>query len=75
MSEAYIITDTVRAIEEKKARFWRGGVGAEAKFEEVSVGWFITIGSSHESIFIGDTKPEMKVGDLVTIRISFNGRQ
>ncbi len=61
----------VIAIEEKFRDKWIGGVGEEAKFESLSQGWFIGLEGSYEYIYAGTTRPNIKVGDIATIRITF----
>lgn len=57
----------VVSIEEKSERVHTGGVGEAATFKDVSRGWWVCFAGSYESIFVSDTKPATKVGDVATI--------
>lgn len=63
----YTILITVTKVEEGKERKYLEGIGPDAKFTEVSLGWFVTFEGSYESLFFGDTKPELEKGDKVKI--------
>jgi len=45
------------------------GVGNEAIFADESIGWYIWLEGSYESICVGQQKPELQVGDRVNITI------
>jgi hypothetical protein len=61
----------VVAVEEKFQRYYEGGLGQEARFSEVSLGWFIGLERSHEWLYAGHTKPPVSIGDEAVIRINF----
>lgn len=61
----------VIAVEEKYLKTWIGGVGPEAKFENEPRGWFIGLEGSYEYLLVGYSKPSIKIGDIATVRISF----
>lgn len=46
---------------------WINGVGDDAVFEQVSVGWFMYLLGSHEAIHIGSSGDWAKPGDQVKI--------
>lgn len=62
----------VTSVVERFHRIYTGGIGAEASFEEASLGWFIIMEGSWEALYVGTTKPRVKVGDTATIRITFH---
>lgn len=58
-------------VTEHKYNQWIKGIGNEAEFNEISLGWFVTLENSHESIFIGWLKPQIRVGSIATITIEY----
>ena len=64
----------VIAVEEKYLKRWLGGVGLEAKFADEPRGWYIGLEGSYEFLYAGGNKPNVKVGDIATIRISFDAK-
>jgi len=63
------IPSTVIAIEEKFQRQYLSGVGSEATFTSVSIGWYGWFKGSHESLFLGMDKPLLAPGDQINITI------
>ena len=61
----------VIAVNEKKYKQWLGGVGKEATFNEISLGWFVSLEGSHESLFIGFLKPSIRIGSMAIITIEY----
>ena len=68
--EHYRIRTRVQKIEEKRhvVSVTKGDDG-EFKKSEVNLGWFVTFEGSHESLGFGDTKPQLQVGQQVSIVI------
>lgn len=60
----------VLKVEEKFRQKCKSGVGKEAVMEDVSLGWFMHLQGSFESLHVGETKPAIEPGEyvLVTIR-------
>lgn len=63
----YVISGVVKRVEERFYDKWTGGVGAEAKHESISLGWYVTFLGSWEALYFGPNKPELASGDRVTI--------
>jgi hypothetical protein len=61
--------DTIKKIEERLTRRWRGGVGPEAVFTEDSTGWYAIFESCPASIYVGSTAPGLKAGDRVRLTL------
>ena len=59
----------VLAIEEKFRQDYVSGTGADTIYNSVSLGWFVLYEGSYEALFAGTEKPDLAVGDTVTIRI------
>jgi hypothetical protein len=59
----------LKRIEERFREKWLSGHGDTSKFEKISIGWFIHLEGSWESLFIGYEKPDLNVGDNVIITI------
>jgi len=64
----------VVAIEQKFTRRWHGGIGSNAIFSEDSLGWFVGLENSYEFLHVGYEKPNIEIGDIATIRITFNAK-
>lgn len=58
---------TVKAIEERHTSKYVSGVGKEAVFQEVSLGWYVWLEGSFESIHVGMSKPNWKIGDKIRV--------
>ena len=56
----------VDRLEQRSKRAWLAGVGSEATFSEVDLGWFAVCG--HVAFDLGLTKPNLSVGDLLELR-------
>lgn len=41
----------------------------QAEFTRTPIGWFVNFEGSHESLYLGDTRPELSPGDPVSIVI------
>lgn len=65
---------TVIRVDRKSKKHWTGGIGADATFMDIDQGWFITLDGSHESLFAGAERPNVKIGDMAVVRVSFYGR-
>lgn len=71
-SQATIVFQAkVVAVEEKFFRRWLGGVGQSASFENETRGWFVGLDGSYEFLHMGKDRPNVNVGDIATVRISF----
>ena len=66
----YIIHSTVVSVtsEERVARGHM--VNGEPVFDREKLGWFLLLLGSHEKLFLGWEKPELKTGDKVRITIA-----
>ena len=64
-------TAKVVKIEEKFEKTHIRGVGPDAEFKDVSLGWFVSFQGSYESIHVGFEKPTTKFGDIATVEITF----
>ena len=58
---------TVRSVEERFKRVHRSGFGKDAKFDEVSLGWFVLFQEWPAAANVGAEKPEAKQGDRVKL--------
>lgn len=65
MSVKYVYVRTIKKIEERHARQWVSGAGADTKFERKSVGWYATFVEEPSAIFLGREQPNLKDGDKV----------
>lgn len=74
MSEVITFVARVIAIEEKFKQRWLGGIGHVAEFAHDSMGWYVSLEGSYEALFVGTTKPNIKLGDHAEIRITFNAK-
>lgn len=63
----YAITTTVVRVYERTKEVYLGGIGKEAVFREESLGWFVHLFGSDESIFLGTEKPDFEAGDKIKI--------
>ena len=64
-------TAPVRSIAEHTARQYVSGFGDNVVFQEISLGWFILLSGSWESIFVGMEKPDdLKVGDVIDVTLA-----
>ena len=68
---AITFVSRVIAVEEKFVKSWLDGIGDQAHFKDESRGWFIGLEGSYEFLYIGNEKPNIKVGDIATVRITF----
>jgi hypothetical protein len=66
---------TVIDVREKFHKNYVRGVGKEAEFVDVSLGWFLRLTSSFESIFVGHEKPDIEPDDAVYVSIRKQGRE
>lgn len=65
----YTIHSRVVNTFEKKTPQYRGGIGSEAAFVDVSRGWFVHLEGSWEALYLGQDKPDLAAGDEVVIQI------
>ena len=57
-------------VEERFERRYDGGIGPDAKFSQVSIGWWMSFKGSNTSIHVGQDRPsEMEKGDRVIVTI------
>lgn len=63
----YVINSTVDVVEERFHNVHIDGFGKDATYRRESTGWWVSFEGSGESLFFGDTKPELDVGDKVKI--------
>lgn len=59
---------TVTKVEERFTKTYQSGFSKDAKFEDVSLGWWIVIDSG-VAFGVGNHKPEFKVGDVIPITL------
>jgi hypothetical protein len=59
-------------VEERFNKEWIMGAGENAIFKKVSMGWYVQLAGSWESLFVGATAPDIDIGDIAMIRISFH---
>lgn len=67
MTFAIRINARVVEVFERKRKIWISGTGQDAVFNEVSDGWFVRYEGSFEALHVGEEKPDLAVGDTVTI--------
>lgn len=65
----YIFETTVLSIKQAKQKNWVSGTGENAKFEEVSMGWYVHLDGSFEGLYLGVEKPELNPGDEIRITL------
>lgn len=65
----YKFESEVSQVTERFKSVYQHGVGKEAVFTSVSVGWYVHLRDSYESFFVGYEKPNLLEGDIVTITI------
>lgn len=65
----FVTQTSVATLEERKERVYISGIGDNAVFEEKSLGWFVWLKGSYESLHLGMENPGWKVGDQVKITI------
>lgn len=68
------IPTRVKKVEQKKrlSRAWKDSTG-QTQTEEEDLGWAVLFEGSLEWLFIGHEKPDLEVGDPVTITIERQG--
>lgn len=72
IQETLCFSAKVQSVKENLSKKWIGGFGETARFDEVSKGWFVCLEGSHEAIYAGPSKPNIQVGDLANVSISFS---
>jgi hypothetical protein len=60
----------IEKLEQRSYKVWIKGHGRDAVFEDIPIGWFMHIQGSGEALYVGDSKPDMNVGDAVVLSIS-----
>ncbi|HEX4919749.1 MAG TPA: hypothetical protein VFV92_03315 [Candidatus Bathyarchaeia archaeon] len=65
----YVFYSRVEQVSERFRRIWREGVGDKATYENASLGWYCHMRGSYEGLYVGDTEPDFKAGDLIRITI------
>ena len=56
---------TVSSVEERKKSVHVRGVGKDAKFQEVSEGWWVNFNDWKTAAHVGRDRPNIKAGDTV----------
>lgn len=64
---AYTIMTTCISLEERFGRHYVSGVGNDAIFEKVSLGWYAIFDGSRESLYFGTEKPWFDKGDKIKV--------
>lgn len=59
----------VERVEERFHREYQHGIGKDAVFKNISLGWFLVLRGSHEAIYVGNESPKILGGDSVQITI------
>jgi len=65
----YVVTAKVIDVTERFRSVYVSGLGKEAVFEKISLGWYLFLDGSRESLFIGWSAPSIVTGDLVKLTI------
>lgn len=60
----------IATLEERTVSSWRHGVGNDAVFDTISMGWYVRFDGSWEALYVGQTKPDWHPGQFMTITIS-----
>ncbi len=63
----YTFLVPITKLENKTEEVWVSGVGPNAVFRTVNLGWFVLFEGSHEMIFLGPDQPKWQVGDKIKI--------
>lgn len=63
----YTVFSRVREVERRSKRVYVSGIGYEAIFREVDLGYYVWLEDSHESLHVGFDDPIFKPGDKVKI--------
>lgn len=69
MKHRIVCHATVKSVENRIARQWVRGFGADAVFERKSEGWYVGIANWPASIFFGREQPRLQAGDRVRITV------
>lgn len=70
MSTRFVMLGTVSRVEERFAKRWVKGLGAEAVFDQISEGWYVQLKEAPMSIvYLGSTDPQLKEGDRVRMTL------
>jgi hypothetical protein len=69
-----VFTSKVVGLEEKKDKVWVKGLALEAEFTYPSLGWFVGLEGSYEWLHVGPDKPNVSIGDIATVRITFHAK-
>jgi len=64
-----VVHSTVVSIFKRIDRQWVSGVGPNATFKEIELGFYLHLQGSHEAIYVGFERPEFDVGDKIKITI------
>jgi hypothetical protein len=59
----------VLSVRKEMRKIYLSGFGEEAKFREQSLGWYMHLEGSYESLHLGFEKPEIHAGDRVKITV------
>jgi len=65
-----IKTKIIKIFQEQIPVNWRKDINNKPECDYSPGGWFISLENSYESLFIGDEKPDLTVGQKVTVTIS-----
>jgi hypothetical protein len=64
----------VISVEEKFHKNYVRGVGKNAEFRDVGIGWFVRLSNSYESLCVGEGEPDLSPGDIVLVTIEKEAR-
>lgn len=71
-SEKFIIKTIVSSVEERFRNVYVDGFGDNAKYNKVSLGWYVHFMGSYEALYLGLEEPKLQKGDTVRITIESN---
>jgi len=63
------ISTRVNKLEQRFRSEWAGGIGKDATYNEICLGWFIHLEGSWEMLYVGYSKPDLNPGDMVRITL------
>lgn len=60
----------VLKVEERFVQKYVSGYGPDTVMESLSLGWYAWFSGSYESLYLGETKPDLAAGDTINISIT-----
>lgn len=69
MPTSYVFSSTVASVSERTRKEYVFGSGKEAVFRDEPLGWFVALEGSHEALWVGTERPDLRPGDRVKISI------